>query len=559
MNYSDLPKIDRVVDEAQRCLLALAAIPRPAGGDDSCVIDARSAAGAEVSRLTAISKPALTEAARRAVDGLRDALLRQEFTAAAETRPPSTSFDKVPVVAVSSFTAAAETHPPSTLPGVLHPGRHHGDSAATKTPPHPTPTKSSLFESAVTETLALYSQLVRPSLRKVINATGVVLHTNLGRSPLAPEAARTAIDAAAGYCNLELDLATGKRGSRYSHVVPLLKELTGAEDAIVVNNNAAAVMLVLGTLAKGGEALISRGQLVEIGGSLRIPDVIEASGATLREVGATNKTHLQDYEAALCERTSCVLQVHPSNFTMEGFVEEVPTAELAALAHAHGLPLIYDLGSGCLHPFIDSGIGREPTPSRIIAQGADILTFSGDKLLGGPQAGIIVGKGAYIRRLAANPLLRALRIDKLTLSALEATLALYRDGRAMDIPAVRMIALPQDALKGKATKLAQMVAGLQESPTTAAEPSVAPSLSEVGGGSMPGVKLPTWVVEVTPASCSPDELLRRLRTGDPAVLAYIREGKVCLDVRTLEETDFPVLARLVAQALSDVTASYLAD
>ena len=400
-----------------------------------------------------------------------------------------------------------------------------------------------LCAQAAERALECYRTLVRPSLRRVINATGVVLHTNLGRAPLAREAARAA-ELAAGYCNLELDLEEGSRGSRYSHVAGLLAGLTGAEDALVVNNNAAAVLLVLDTLARGGEAVVSRGQLVEIGGSFRIPDVIERSGAVLREVGATNKTRLSDYENAIGPETACLLQVHPSNFYMGGFVEEVSTAELSALAHAHHLPLIYDLGSGCLYPFAEQGVGREPLPARLIKEGADVLTFSGDKLLGGPQAGIIAGRAACLEKMKKNPLIRALRIDKLTLAALEATLALYRDGRTAELPVVRMLTEPEETLRRRAEALRDLLKGCR------AGTALVRRASPVGGGSMPEVRLPAWVVEVLPEEMGLDEFLRRLRTGEPAVLGYLHEGRACFDVRTIGDSELAQAADAVRSALS---------
>ena len=403
--------------------------------------------------------------------------------------------------------------------------------------------REALFQRVVLDTLALCRRAARPSLRRVINATGVVLHTNLGRAPLAPEAVSAAAAAAADYCSLELNLETGRRGSRYDHVSALLRTLTGAEDALVVNNNAAAVLLVLDTLARGGEAVVSRGQLVEIGGSFRIPEVIERGGAVLREVGATNKTHLRDYEAAISEVTSCLLQVHPSNFHMEGFVEEVPTADLAALAHTHGLPLIYDLGSGCLHPFAETGIGREPLPARILADGADVLTFSGDKLLGGPQAGIIVGRKKYLAPIKSNPLIRALRVDKMTLAALEATLILYRDGRAPEIPTVAMLSADPERLRAKAVRLLDALEGCP------ARIALSETASPVGGGSMPDVRLSGWVVEIAPEAENVDTFLARLREQSPAVLGYIREDRACFDPRTIRSEDLDETARLIKEAL----------
>ena len=405
-------------------------------------------------------------------------------------------------------------------------------------------TKDILFARAVEYSLTEYYEKMQPSLRRVINATGVVLHTNLGRALLAPSAAKAVYDLAAGYCNLELNLKTGKRGSRYDHVRELLCTLTGAEEALVVNNNAAAVMVTLDTIAKGGEAIVSRGQLVEIGGSFRIPDIIESSDAVLKEVGSTNKTHLKDYEQAINETTSCLLQVHPSNYHITGFVEEVSTAELAKLAHAHNLPLVYDLGSGCLYPFAAQGVGREPLPPKIIADGADVLTFSGDKLLGGAQGGIIVGKKKYLVPIMKNQMLRALRVDKMTLGALEATLELYRDGREKEIPTVAMLTATGEELQAKAEILHQSLtaSGIQA--------VITKGLSPVGGGSMPDVELPAWVVEVTPTKDNADAALKALRRMEPAVLAYIHDDKLCFNARTVSEEELPVLVKLIKEVLA---------
>jgi len=402
--------------------------------------------------------------------------------------------------------------------------------------------KEELFALAVEQSKKLYFKKMQPSLRRVINATGVILHTNLGRAPLAPSVAQAVFELSSGYCNLEMNLENGKRGSRYDHVRELLKDLTGAEDALVVNNNAAAVMVTLDTLAKGGEAIVSRGQLVEIGGSFRIPDIIERSAATLREVGTTNKTHLVDYERAIGESTSCLLQVHPSNYHMIGFVETVDTKELAKLAHKHDLPLIYDLGSGCLYPFAACGVGQEPLPREILAAGTDVLTFSGDKLLGGPQAGIIAGKKSYIEAIMHNQMLRALRVDKMTLGALEATLALYRDGKEKEIPTVAMLTVSTQKLKARAQKL---LASLKSAGIKAV---LEARLSPVGGGSMPDVELPAFVVEV--AVQAPDEVLSKLRAAEPAVLAYIHEDKVCFDVRTVGAKELEELGKIAKEVLA---------
>lgn len=399
--------------------------------------------------------------------------------------------------------------------------------------------REELFSFAVDLVVSLYRQLSSPSLRRVINATGVVLHTGLGRAPIAIEAALAAGHAAAGYCNLELDLHSGGRGNRHDHVRELLRAVAGAEDALVVNNNAAAVLVVIDALASGGEAVISRGQLIEIGGSFRVPEVIEKSRAVLREVGATNKTHIYDYENALSENTSCILHVHPSNFTMRGFTEDVSIKELAKLAHAHELPLICDLGSGCLYPFAENGIGSEPLPSKLIADGVDVLTFSGDKLLGGPQAGIIAGKKKYLDTIKKNPLMRALRVDKMTVAALAATLAMYRDGQALQIPVVAMITEKEDTIREKANTLTELLGDC------GGEVSIEKSVSPVGGGSLPEVELSTWTIEIRPREQSPDSLLARLRSGTPAVLGYIRHDCVCFDLRTVRHDEISELAAAI--------------
>ena len=383
----------------------------------------------------------------------------------------------------------------------------------------------------------------RSGLRRVLNATGVVLHTNLGRAPLAPAALR-AVGEAAGYCNLELDLEEGRRGGRHARLTALLQSLTGAEAALVVNNNAAAVLLALDTLARGGEAVVSRGQLVEIGGGFRIPEVVARSGAVLREVGTTNKTRLADYRRAIRSKTACLLQVHPSNYRITGFTESVPTARLAGLAHDHGLPLICDLGSGCLRPPAVPGAEGEPRIAQVLREGADVLAFSGDKLLGGPQAGILVGKRRYLDRMGENPLFRALRVDKLTLAALEATLALYRDGRAEEIPALAMLNAPEEALRARAGALRDALSGCP------ARLSLTRRRAPAGGGALPEVFLPAWVVEIRPGDGDTAGLLRRLRTGDPAVLGYIRADRACFDVRTLTEAEAEEAARAIRAALA---------
>jgi L-seryl-tRNA(Ser) seleniumtransferase len=382
--------------------------------------------------------------------------------------------------------------------------------------------------------------LVRPSLRRVLNATGVVLHTNLGRAPLATRALERLEEIAKGYSALELDLASGERGSRYAHVVGLLTRLTGAESALVVNNGAAAALLALGALAQGREVVVSRGELVEIGGGFRVPDVLRQSGATLVEVGTTNRTRAADYESAIGPATGLLLKVHQSNFAVVGFTEAVATKELAALAHAKGLVLLEDLGSGALQPLHAEGLTSEPTVAQAIAAGADVVTFSGDKLLGGPQAGIIVGKKAAVERLEKHPLNRALRVDKLTVAALEATLELYRDGLAdTQVPVRAMLAATPDVLRGKAEALrraleARGVAG-----------RIVETVGQVGGGSMPLATPRSFAIAL---DGNAERLSERLREGDPPVVARVSDGALLLDVRCLDASDLDVLAAAVAVA-----------
>ena len=389
----------------------------------------------------------------------------------------------------------------------------------------------------------------RPSLRRVLNATGVVVHTNLGRSTLCPEAVQAVREAGAHYSNLELDLATGRRGSRHHHVEGLLRRLTGAEAAVVVNNNAGAVLLVLNTLAQGREVVVSRGQLVEIGGSFRIPDVMAAGGAVLREVGTTNRTHPKDYENAVGPDTAALLRVHPSNYHISGFTKEVSLRELAEIGSRHGLPVIDDLGSGNLIEFSSPALAGEPTAARAVAEGADVATFSGDKILGGPQAGIIVGKEQYIERIKKNPLNRALRPDKLTLAALEATLRLYLDpARALErIPTLRMISADPASLKRRAQKLARLVRRELNGKLTV---KVAPGISRTGGGAFPRAELPTTLVRLDPAPCglSVDDLRDALGNTDPPLLGRIEEDGFHLDVRTLEDREFSLVVSALGQA-----------
>jgi L-seryl-tRNA(Ser) seleniumtransferase len=388
-----------------------------------------------------------------------------------------------------------------------------------------------------------------PSLRRVINATGVVAHTNLGRSLLAESAVAAVAEAARRYSNLEFDLATGERGSRYTHVVRLLTDLTGAQDALVVNNNAAAVLLVLETLAKGREVIVSRGELVEIGGSFRIPEVMARSGAVLREVGATNRTHLRDYEQAVNEHTAALLKVHASNYRIIGFTSAPPASELRNLADQHGVPFLEDLGSGSLHDFTGQISGWEPTVRQALEQGAHVCTFSGDKLLGGPQAGIIVGERRFIEQLRKNPLNRALRIDKLTLAGLQATLRLYLDPeQAMrEVPTLRMILAPAEELKRRANGLAR---ALKKKLEGRAAVSVEPGLSRVGGGAFPEADLPTSLVAIRPKALAPDPLRNRLLQSEPPLIGRIDQDAFLLDPRTIDPKERGLIVQLMDRALA---------
>ncbi|HWI41349.1 MAG TPA: L-seryl-tRNA(Sec) selenium transferase [Verrucomicrobiae bacterium] len=378
-----------------------------------------------------------------------------------------------------------------------------------------------------------------PSLRRVVNGTGIVIHTNLGRSPLSGLVAPLVDSVAYGYSNLEFDLESGERGSRYDHVERLLCDLTGAEAAIVVNNNAAAVLLALSSLCCGKEGVVSRGELVEIGGAFRIPEVMKQGGALLREVGATNRTHLKDYREAICEQTGLLLKVHTSNFAVVGFTSEVQVPELAALGRECSIPVMVDAGSGCLLDLSRYGIAGEPTVQEFVGQGADVVTFSGDKLLGGPQAGIIVGSARYLAPMRRHPLLRALRIDKLTLAALEGTLRLYRDERRAlaEVPTLRMLAATPESLRERGK---QMLRRLRRSVPHLSF-ALLEGFSQTGGGAYPLLQLPTTLISVGCPGLSEQELEMRLRSGDPAVVGRISRGSFLLDVRTLQEDDFPLL------------------
>jgi L-seryl-tRNA(Ser) seleniumtransferase len=378
--------------------------------------------------------------------------------------------------------------------------------------------------------VAELGRLRRPHLRRVLNATGVIVHTNLGRAPLAAAALERVHEVGGGYSNLEYDLDEGARGSRQDHCADLLRRLTGAEAALVVNNNAAAVLLALAALAEGREVLVSRGELIEIGDGFRIPDVLERSGARLVEVGTTNRTRAGDFERALGPETALLLRVHQSNFRLVGFTEQPSLRQLAAVAQRHSVPLVDDLGSGAL---LD--LGDEPDARESVAAGADLVCFSGDKLLGGPQAGIVVGRAELVERLRRHPLQRALRADKLTLAALEGTLALYLDPeRAMrEVPVLRMLEEPADAVRARAERLAGLTGG-----------EVEETVARVGGGALPLAELPSF------ACALEEELAPHLRSGDPPVIALVRDGRTLLDCRTLTDADVDEVAACVAAARS---------
>ncbi len=389
----------------------------------------------------------------------------------------------------------------------------------------------------------------RPRLQRTLNATGVVIHTNMGRSVLPKAAVEAVHQAIMGYSNLELDLSHGGRGSRQSIVEDLLCHISGAEAAMVVNNNAAAVLLVLDALCKGGEVIVSRGQLVEIGGSFRIPDVMERSGATLREVGTTNRTHIEDYERAINENTIALMRVHTSNYRIVGFHKEVPLPELVALGEQHNLPIIEDLGSGSLVNLHAYGLPDEPTVQEVVQGGAHVVTFSGDKVLGGPQAGIIVGKKELIERMRKNPLHRALRCDKCTLAALEATLRIYAQPQKAleDIPTLRMITSSSEELSQKAQALLEL---LQEQLGHVLRLHTQEDVSRVGGGSFPERDLPTTLVCLKPKHLSATQLKNRLLEIMPPLIGRLEENAFCLDVRTLASEEWPEVVAVLEKALS---------
>jgi len=386
------------------------------------------------------------------------------------------------------------------------------------------------------------------SLKPLINATGVVIHTNLGRATLSERVLENIRRISGSYSNLEYDIEKGKRGKRYTHIKRILREITGAEDALVVNNNAAAVLLCLNTFSKGREVIVSRGELVEIGGSFRMPDVMESSNAILREVGTTNKTHLFDYEKAINENTSLILKIHKANFRIVGFTDEVSIEDLVSLGSKHHIPVMYDLGSGCLIDLKPYGIHDEPAVQEIVKTGVDLTTFSGDKLLGGPQGGVIVGKKEHIERIQKNPITRAVRIDKLTLAGFEATLMEYLDEEKAiaSIPTLRMLLQKPEEIRVRANTIARKL----KKEIQNAHIRVMADTSRAGGGSLPERDLPTFVTAVKPDSISVNELEETLRKGTPPVIARIREDTLVLDARTIRDNDIATLVQRIKAALS---------
>lgn len=396
-------------------------------------------------------------------------------------------------------------------------------------------------------------EFMEMNLREVINGMGTVLHTNLGRALLSETIKEQVWSVASGYSTLEIDVLTGKRGIRYSHVTEIIKFITKAEDVLVVNNNAAAVMLVLSTMAKDKEVIVSRGELVEIGGSFRVPDVMEQSGTKLVDVGTTNKTHLWDYENAISENTAALLKVHTSNYRILGFTDSVSLKDLVELGKKNNIPVIEDIGSGVLVDLRKYGLGYEPTVQESIAAGIDVVTFSGDKLLGGPQAGIIVGKKCYIDKMKRNPLTRAFRIDKLTMVALEATLRLYLDEEkaVKTIPTLRMLTEPLDSVNKRAKVLYDMIV----SKKLDLEVSISKDYSEVGGGALPLEKLPTYTVAIKAKNISSSQLEDRLRKYSTPIFTRVNDDRVIIDLRTIKEEQYET----IVQALAETTGEQLAN
>ncbi len=412
--------------------------------------------------------------------------------------------------------------------------------------------KAPSLSAILNDTEVILHELSEPSLRPVINATGVVVHTNLGRSILSEKALQRIAEISRSYSNLEYDIPAGERGKRHVHIESILTRLTGAEAATAVNNNAAAVLLCLNTLARGREVIVSRGELVEIGGSFRVPDVMERSGAVLREVGTTNKTHLKDYEKAISDQTSLILKVHTSNYKIVGFTKEVSPEELSRLGKKHNVPVMWDLGSGSFIDLSTYGAGSEPTVQEAVDSGVDVLTFSGDKLLGGPQAGLILGRKSYLDPIRSNPLARALRIDKLTLAALDATLAQYldKDKALREIPTLWMLTQPLSEIERKALLLKK---GLQDIHDEELSVLIQDDRSQSGGGALPTGNFPTKTVCIRHTRMSANRLESSLRLGRPHIIARIKEGMVVFDPRTLNDEEISKIVESMGMILKGTT------
>ena len=412
------------------------------------------------------------------------------------------------------------------------------------TPPEMLSTIDMTPDGIAQEVENLVQAKLLPTVRSAINASGIILHTGLGRSPFSEDACEALQDAVRGYSTLDIDVATGKRGSRESHVEELLQQLTGAEACCIVNNNAAAVLLVLNTLADGKEVIISRGQAVEIGGEFRIPDIMHKSQAVMVDVGTTNRTRFSDYENAVTPRTGLIQVAHTSNYRIVGFVQTVGIAALAPLCHTHNIPLVVDLGSGCLGDLTRFGLPEEPVAGDAIRDGADIVTFSGDKILGGPQCGLIIGKRSYIETIRKNPLARVLREDKMTYAVLEATLKMFLEPDTLPEkhPIIHMMAVPVTTIGGRARRFVRScAAALREE----CDVAVVPSESHIGGGSMPASPIPTRCVALKPRLMSVDDLGNRLRGGNPPVFARIHEDQLLLDFRTIHPREIPRLRKVL--------------
>jgi len=410
--------------------------------------------------------------------------------------------------------------------------------------------RQEIGQQVIEATVRAVEDFLRPSIRRVINATGILLHTGLGRAPLAEEAKRQLQEVVENYCSLEINLETGQRGERLSHVEALLCRLTGAEAAAVVNNNAAAVLLVLNTLAKGKEVIVSRGQLVEIGGSFRMPEVMKQSGAIMVEVGTTNKTHLRDYEQAIGPNTAVLFAAHPSNYRILGFTKEVSLQELVELGRRYHLPVVYDLGGGVLVELEKFGLPHEPVVSQVMETGVDVATFSGDKVLGGPQSGIIVGKKAHLQRIRANPLMRALRCGKLTYAALEPTLKLYVESSRLTeaVPSLRLMTEPIAGLEERAHQLMEGIQGILPPHVQCA---IEQTTSQVGSGALPLEEIPSVAFVLWSSRIPAEKLAARFRAWDPPIVGYVREERLYLDMRTVREDEVPILIEACSKILGE--------